>query len=130
MIDIFHTIKINGYEFPRPNNVTYGREDIYGGQYTTCTGAIRADYIGARYSDITLEFDTLTDDLLTQLSSITGTTTIAFDDHDGTHTLSVIRKGFSNMPTRHTLPQGGALWKNIKVSFAFVSANTTPDAEE
>lgn len=127
MIDIFNTITIGGTEYPRPSNIAYKREDIYAGEYTTCTGARRADYIGSRFSDIELTFDTLPGTLITALSQISGTTTLAFTDQDGTHTLTVMRKGFSDMPTRHTMPDGTALWQNVTVIFSFVDASTTPD---
>ncbi len=123
MIGIYNTITINGIEFPRPSDFSIEREDVYAGEYQTCTGNVIADRVGWRYSDMTLNFDTLSNDKLQVLSAINSTATLVFTDDDGQHTESVIRTGFANTPTRYTGPDGTALWKNVSVKMRFINAH-------
>lgn len=123
MIGIFNTITIDGIEFPRPSNFQIQREDIYAGEYETCTGKIIGDRVGWRYSDATLSFDTLSDDLLQYLAGMNGEHTLVFADDDGTHTETVIRTQFANTPTRFTWPNGTVMWKNVSVQLRFINAH-------
>lgn len=123
MIGIFNTITIDGTEYPRPNGFAPEREDVYRGEYETCTGAIMADRIGWRYSDISLEWDMLTADQLAALTSISGAAILAFEDSDGAHSETVIRTGFQNAPTRITLSNGAAVWRNVKLGFKFIDVH-------
>lgn len=121
MIGIYNTITINGVEYPRPNDFELVREDIYSGEYETCTGAVRADRIGWRYADKDIAFDMLTDDQMSTLTSFT-TGDLTFTDSDGSHTETVTRLGFSNTPTRITTPDG-AIWKNVIITMRFINAH-------
>lgn len=124
MIGILNTITIDGVEFPRPNDFAIQREDVYAGEYETCTGKKIADRIGWRYSDMTLNFDTLPDNLLQQLAGMSGEVTMTFEDGDGnTASESIIRTQFVNTPTRYTGPSGSALWKNVQVQVRFINAH-------
>lgn len=123
MIGIYNTITIAGHEFKRPSAFAIQREDIYAGEYTTCVGSIKADRVGWKYSDITLTFDELTPDELAFLTGITGAVEFTFTDSDGSHTENVIRAGFVNTPTRATLPDGKAIWKNVDISLRFIDAH-------
>lgn len=123
MIGIYNTISIAGHEFKRPNDFSIQREDIYAGEYTTCTGAVKADRVGWKYSDITLTFDELTPDELAFLTGISGAVAFVFTDSDGTHTEQVIRSGFMNTPTRLTLPNGKAIWKDVEIGLRFIDAH-------
>ena len=123
MIGIFNTITIDGLEFPRPNDFNIQREDIYAGEYETCTGKIVGDRIGWRYSDTTLSFDTLEDDLLQVLAGMNSEHTLTFTDDDGVHTETVIRSQFTNTPTRYTWPNGEIMWKNVSVQLRFINAH-------
>lgn len=107
----------------RPNDFNIEREDIYAGEYVTCTGSIKADRVGWRYSDMTLTFDELTTDALNILSGMYGAITLYFDDSDGSHAEQVIKTGFTNTPTRLTLPDGRAIWKNVGVSLRFIDGH-------
>lgn len=107
----------------RPNDFNIDREDIYAGEYITCTGSIKADRVGWRYADMTLTFDELTPDALNILTGMYGAITLYFDDSDGSHEEQVIKTGFTNTPTRLTLPNGEAIWKNVGVSLRFIDAH-------
>lgn len=107
----------------RPNDLELIREDIYAGEYTTCTGAIKADRIGWKYSDLDLAFDELTTDELNVISGMYGAVTFYFDDSDGAHAERVIKTGFTNTPTRLTLENGSVIWKNSGVSLRFIDAH-------
>jgi len=123
MIGIYNTIKIAGRDFKRPSDFSIQREDIYSGEYTTCTGAVKADRVGWKYSDTTIHFDELTPAELAVLIGLSGAVPFVFTDGDGTHTEQVIRAGFMNTPTRLTLPDGSVVWKDIEISLRFINAH-------
>ena len=123
MIGVFNTITINGTEVFRPNDMQMEREDVYAGEYTTMTGKVIADRIGWKYSDMDLSWDTLTLAMIDALTGVTGPFNLTFTDSDGTHTEAVIRRGFSNVPTRFTSPSGEACWKNVKVKVRFINVH-------
>ena len=124
MIGIYNTITIDGTEFPRPNDFEIQREDIYAGEYETCTGKIIADRIGWRFSETELTFDTLPDHLLQVLVGLSGEVTMGFTDSDGTsHQETIVRTSFVNTPTRYTFSDGTAIWKNISVQVRFINAH-------
>lgn len=128
MIGIFETININGTEIYRPNDFEVKREDVYAGEYVSLTGKTIADRIGWKYSDMTLKWDALTDAMLQALISLEGSFSISFEDSDGQHTEQVIRRGFTNTPTRLTGPNGAKLWTGLEMEISFL--NTHPIDEE
>lgn len=123
MIGVFNTITIDGVEIFRPNEMVIQREDVYAGEYTTCTGKIIADKIGWRYEDMDLSWDTLTLDMIDALTDVSGPFDITFTDSDGSHTESVIRLQFSNVPTRFTSPSGEACWKDVQMKVRFINVH-------
>lgn len=106
----------------RPSDLEITKEDIYSGEYTTCTGEIKADHVGWKYSDITLAFDELTDDEIQVLGGMTGELIFYFDDIDGAHAEPVIKINNRHTPTRLTLPDGSIIWKNAAISVRFINA--------
>ena len=52
-------IYLNEEALPKPTNFTPAREDVYAGEYTTCTGKMIADRIGWKFSEIDLQWDAL-----------------------------------------------------------------------
>jgi len=124
MIGIFNDIIINGVRVFRPSDTPIAREDVYAGEYTTCTGRTIADRIGWKYSDVSLQWDTLTDTMLSALINLSGAFNITFTDFDGTHTEAVIRDEFTNTPTRMTNPQGNAVWRNVGIKIRFLNVHT------
>lgn len=123
MIGIYNTITIDNVEYIRPTNLTLEREDVYAGEYRTCTGAVIADRIGWRYADATLSWDMLTDAKLTALAALNGPVTLAFTDSDGAKSETVIRLGFANTPTRHTDNAGQVIWKDVAVVLRFIDVH-------
>ena len=128
MIGIFETININGTEIYRPNEFDVKREDVYAGEYVSLTGKTIADRIGWKYSDMTLKWDALTDAMLQALIGLEGSFSISFEDSDGQHTEQVIRRGFTNTPTRLTGPNGAKIWTGLEMEISFL--NTHPIDEE
>lgn len=124
MIGVFNTIIIDGTEILRPNDFELQREDVFAGEYTTMTGKTIADRIGWKYSDMTLKWDILTDEMLQVLTELAGEVTIEFEDNDGRHSEQILRKGFANMPTRTTGPEGTPLWTGIEMDIAFLNTHT------
>lgn len=127
MIGIFDTITINGTEVYRPNEFDVKREDVYAGEYVSLTGKTIADRIGWKYSDMTLKWDALTDAMLQALIDLDGSFSISFEDSDGQHTEQVIRRGFTNTPTRVTGPNGTKIWTGLEMEISFL--NTHPIGE-
>ena len=117
-------IVINGEDIYKPVEFSPQREDIYRGEYTTCTGDTIADRIGWKYSDMTLKWDALPQDMVDILIGMTGECTLTFDDLDGTfHTETIVRK--SAVALRHRFTQRGqTIWKDVEVSITFIKAHT------
>ena len=120
-------IYLNEEALPKPTNFTPAREDVYAGEYTTCTGKMIADRIGWKFSEIDLQWDALTDAMLQALISLEGSFPISFEDSDGQHTEQVIRRGFANTPTRITGPNGTKIWTGLEMEISFL--NTHPIGE-
>lgn len=127
MIGIINTISITysgtTMELFRPSEFELTKEDVYAAEYTTCTGATIADRIGWKYSDMSLEWDTLPNEMLTFLNSINGVAIMTFEDVDGEHTEEFIRGEYSNMPTRITFPDGSAVWQSVRMSVRFLNVH-------
>ena len=123
MINNLNTITINNVEIFRPNDFTPEREDVYAGDYTTCTGKTVADRIGWKFSDITLEWEMLTADMMSTITSLPGSFDITFTDSDGSHTETVIKTGFANTATRLTDNFGNVIWRDVKLNISFIDAH-------
>jgi hypothetical protein len=120
---IYSTIQINGKEILRPNDFSPQREDIYAAEITTCTGATIADRIGWKYSDMTLEWDTLPQAQLEVLLSMSGEGTITFTDADGTsRTEQIVRSSAVSTASRATSADGKPVWSDVKVEVRFLDA--------
>lgn len=117
-------ITIGGTQLPKPPKFTPTREDIYKGDYTTCTGKRIADRVGWKYADMTLEWDGLEQDHVNVLIGMTGETSLVFDDLDGTaHTETVVRT--SVVALRHRQTIGGKVWwKGVSVNISFIGSHT------
>jgi len=117
-------ITINGTQITRPPEFQPKREDVYSGKYTTCKGELIADRIGWKYSDLTLEWDALTQDQVAVLIGMQGECTMVFDDvDDDEHSETIIRS--SAVQLRHRWTQNGVtVWKNVKVEVKFLNVHT------
>ena len=117
-------IIINGEQIPRPPKFSPTREDIYKGEYTTCTGKTIADRIGWRYSDMTLEWDALPQQAVDVLVNMSGVNTIVFDDLDGELVEEQVVRA-SAVALRHRYTHGGVtIWKKVKVNIRFIGSHT------
>lgn len=117
------TIQQTSFNIPRPANFNVQREDIYAGEYITCTGATKADRIGWKYSDLDLEWDALEQGYVEALIALTGQATLIFDDpeHD-TIEESIVRS--SAVATRHRSTLNGVYWwTDVKCSIRFIDAH-------
>ena len=123
MIGIFNTIIIDGKEIFRPNAFALQREQIYSGEIETCTGKRLADRVGWRYADLSLGFDTLPQDQLNKLLSLTGAVTMTFvDEQNNQVSEQVILKTSSATATRFT-KDGHAVWSGINAEVQFLNAH-------
>lgn len=122
-IGVFNTITIDNTQILAPNEFELAREDVYKGEYTTCTGKVIADRIGWKYADMVLKWDYLPSTQLAKLTGLSGAVTLQFTDSDGSHSETIIRKGFTNMPTRLTALDGTAAWSNVEMEITFLNVH-------
>lgn len=117
-------IQINGTSIPRPPAFAPQREDIYKGDYVTCTGKMIADRVGWRYAEMTLEWDALPQNYVDVLVDISGACVLQFDDADGNmHEEQIVRS--SLVGRRHKYTQNGVtIWKNVSVNIKFIGSHT------
>lgn len=117
-------IIINGVQIPRPPKFGPAREDIYKGNYVTCTGKTIADRIGWKYSDMSLEWDGLPQQAVDVLVNMNGVNSIVFDDLDGEIVEEQIVRT-SAVALRHRYTLGGVvIWKKVKVEIKFIGSHT------
>ena len=118
------TITQSGFTLPRPLNFAIQREDIYAGQYTTCTGATRADRIGWKYSDMTWSWDGMKQSDVEKLCGLTGECTLIFDDPSGdTIEESFIRSSVVSMRCRNKF-EDEYWWTGVSCSISFIDSHT------
>lgn len=116
-------IAIDGDELYRPPAFAPQMEDIYAGEYTTCTGKIVGDKVGWRYSDMTLQWDALPQSMVNYLTGMDGECTLEFEDLSGTVTSEqVIRTSAVMLRNRNTL-RGEVWWLDVSVSIRFINAH-------
>ncbi len=117
-------IIINGEQIPRPPKFSPAREDIYKGDYVTCTGKTIADKVGWKYSDMSLEWDALPQQMVDVLVNMSGVGTMVFDDLDGDIVEEQIVRT-SAVALRHRYTLGGVtIWKKVKVNIKFIGSHT------
>lgn len=126
MIGIFNTISINSEIIYQGNDFTLQREYIYAGEYETCTGKRVADLVGWRYADLTIQWDTLPEEMLGYVMGLTGEAVdFTFTDELGESiTESVIPTVISSQATRLTNPyDSSAIWRNVSLQLRFINAH-------
>lgn len=123
---VFNTITIGGTTFYRPNDFEPAREYVYAAEYTTLDGAVRADLVGWKYSDLELKWDMLPDAMKNALLSLNGqTVTMTFTDADGptaseqiiplTHTMTATRMKKGSSP----------VWKDVETEVRFLNVHSS-----
>ena len=115
-------IYLNSEAIPKPVSFMPAREDVFKGEYTTCTGDIIADRIGWKYSDIDLQWDALKQEDIEKLIALEGMATLTFDDVDGEHTESVVRSSAVSLRNRNTV-DGVVWWRDVSVNLRFISTH-------
>lgn len=116
-------IAINDNLILRPPTFAPQIEDIYAGEYTTCTGKIVGDVIGWKYSDATLTWDALPQSMVDVLVAMSGENTLEFVSPSGTITSeTVIRDSVVQLQNRNTI-RGETWWKNVSVQIRFIDAH-------
>lgn len=107
----------------KPADFAPQREDVYAGEYTTCTGAIKADRIGWKYADLTLSWDALPQDDVDILLGITSGNTLTWDDIDGTTiTENIIRTSVVGLKHRNTV-RGTTWWRDVTMEVRFIDVH-------
>lgn len=116
-------IAIDGEEIFRPPAFAPQIEDIYAGEYTTCTGKIVGDRIGWKYSDMTLSWDGLPQSMVDILVGMSGEVTLEFEGPDGTITSEpIIRTSVVQLKNRNTI-RGEAFWLDVSCEIRFIGAH-------
>lgn len=126
MIGIFNTISIDSEIIYQGNDFTLQREYIYAGEYETCTGKRVADLVGWRYADLTIQWDTLPEEMLGYVMGLTGEAVdFTFTNELGQSiTESVIPTVISSQATRLTNPyDSSAIWRNVSLQLRFINAH-------
>ena len=120
----FNTITIDGDTYYRPNGFTPAREYVYAAEYTTCTGKTIADLVGWKYSDITLNWDSLPQTQIDNLLALNGEeVTMTWTDADGTTASeTVIPSTHSLTATRFTIGTT-PLWSDIQTELRFINVH-------
>ena len=116
-------IAINGVQITRPPELTPKIEDVYAGDYVTCTGKVIADKIGWKYSDMTLEWDALPQSEVDVLIGMNGACTLTFESMSGLVTENVIRTSAVSLQHRRTV-RGEVWWKKVSVEVKFINVHT------
>lgn len=107
----------------KPENFMPEHEDVYAGEYTTCTGAIIADRIGWKFADMTLEWGALPQSAVDVLVGLSGTFKLKFDDMDGTYyEETAIRDSIISLRNRNTI-NGVTYWKNVSLKVRFIDVH-------
>ena len=116
-------ITINGNQILRPPAFAPQIEDIYAGEYTTCTGKTVGDVVGWKYSDATLTWDALPQSSVDVLIAMSGENSLTFVSPSGTTTTeTVIRDSVVQLQNRNTI-RGEVWWKNVSVQIRFINAH-------
>ena len=117
-------ITINGNQILRPPAFAPQIEDIYAGEYTTCTGKTVGDVVGWKYSDATLTWDALPQSSVDVLVAMSGENTLTFVNPSGMITTeTVIRDSVVQLQNRNTI-RGETWWKNVSVQIRFINAHS------
>ena len=117
-------ITINGNQILRPPAFAPQIEDIYAGEYTTCTGKTVGDVVGWKYSDATLTWDALPQSSVDVLVAMSGENTLTFVNPSGMITTeTIIRDSVVQLQNRNTI-RGETWLKNVSVQIRFINAHS------
>lgn len=118
------------YTIRKPPEFEPKREDVYGAEYTTCTGKYIADRIGWKYSDMSLSWDALPQSEVEALIAMTGECTLSFDDPAADEqTESVIRSSVVYLRHRYSrynaaTGQNETWWQSVQCDIKFLNTHS------
>lgn len=116
-------IAFDGEEVYRPPGFAPKIEDLYAGEYKTCTGKIVGDRIGWKYADMTLSWDGLPQSMVDILIGLSGQVTFEFEAPDGTIVSEpIIRSSVVQLRNRNTI-RGEVFWKDVSMDIRFIGAH-------
>lgn len=116
-------IAIDGEEIYRPPTFAPQMQDLYAGEYTTCTGRIVGDRIGWKYADMTLSWDGLPQSMVDILIGMSGEAELEFEAPDGTiATEPIIRTSVVQLRNRNTI-RGEVFWLDVSCEIRFIGAH-------
>lgn len=115
-------ITIDGDQIYRPPTFAPQMEDIYSGEYVTCTGKTVGDRIGWKWSDMTLEWDALPQSMVDILVGLEGEATLEFDAPQGAQTEKFIRSSAVQLRNRNTI-RGETIWKDVRMDIRFIGSH-------
>lgn len=113
-------IELDGLRVPYPNSFKMERVPNKVAELTTMSGRNIADINGWKYSDTTLQWDTLLDqDLQNLLDAISSFSfTLKFNDIDGEHIVNAILTSRVNTKSRYK--RGGEIvWRDVNITLSF-----------
>lgn len=115
-------ITIDGAQIYKPVQFAPQMEDIYSGEYTTCTGKTVGDRVGWKWADMTLSWDALPQSMVDVLVGMAGAVTMVFDGPQGTQTEEIIRDSAVQLRNRNTI-RGEVYWRDVSVQIRFINAH-------
>lgn len=118
-MDYVTLTRTNGTSFlvPYPNDFTMKKEKIIAAEYQTLTGQTLGDVVGWKYSDFTLQWDTLTESMLQNVLAACDDTSFNFtflDPAAGELTISLTALSRATVKTRYK-ENGVIKWRDIKI---------------
>ena len=117
-------ISINGTEIPKPVNFVTEREDVYAGEYTTCTGKTIADRIGWRYADAKMKWEALCQDDFNVLVNMSGESTFRFHDESNAEVTEKIFRITSVGARRRYTVFGKIWWEDVEIGVRFINVHS------
>ena len=121
---VFSEIKIDANTIYRPNEFRPEKEYIYAGEYTTCRGALRADIIGWKYADMTLQWGALPDSQLQDLLDLDGTAvTMSWTGQDGTTASETVIPTVNGSTATRFIHDGESVWSDVQLEIRFIDAH-------
>lgn len=115
-------ITIDGTQIYKPAAFAPQIEDIYSGEYTTCTGKTVGDRIGWKWADMTLQWDALPQSMVDVLVGMSGAVTMTFDAPQGAQTEEIIRSSSVQLRNRNTI-RGEVYWRDVSLEIRFINAH-------
>lgn len=117
------TFKINNVDYPHPLDFAMKPTANIVSSITTMSGKTIGDINGQKYENVTLKWDYIEANTLTQLLSATdprtnGSFAMTFVAPEGNKTVNAIRESFTAEETP-SVRNGSVVWTNIQMTISF-----------